>query len=270
MRETLASCSALFAAEDRKIIAGGLREPLPALQLVRSAGAPSPQPCWSPARRTFDMEQCVYEPDLKLGLLAARRGKRGHLTESAGGAAPRPQLAPSASIIGASPCPQNPSAFSIRPAVSERQRAIASGSGISGSTAWHGATVSHRDQARRRRAAQRLLLRAPVDQQSQYTAQWTCSRVMGLICCLATGRSRNTPVAATLRATAMPAAIRYFCICPLFPDCILCFLRQSAMPDGPFMVAVDLDGIIVNSRRPLIWYAKEFSAMAQSPTAKAI
>ena len=42
------------------------------------------------------------------------------------------------------------------------------------------------------------------------------------------------------------------------------------MPDGPFMVAVDPDGIIVNSRRPLIWYPKEFSAMAQSPTAKAI
>jgi hypothetical protein len=35
------------------------------------------------------------------------------------------------------------------------------------------------------------------------------------------------------------------------------------MPHGPFMVAVDPDGIIVNSQRSLIVYPKEFSAMAQ-------
>jgi hypothetical protein len=32
---------------------------------------------------------------------------------------------------------------------------------------------------------------------------------------------------------------------------------------GPFMAAVDPDGIIVNSQRPMILYPKEFSAMAQ-------
>jgi hypothetical protein len=39
---------------------------------------------------------------------------------------------------------------------------------------------------------------------------------MGRICCLATGRSRNTPVAATLIATAMPAEIRYFIFIALY------------------------------------------------------
>jgi hypothetical protein len=35
------------------------------------------------------------------------------------------------------------------------------------------------------------------------------------------------------------------------------------VPHGPFMVAVDPNGIIVNSQRPMILYPKEFSAMAQ-------
>src|SRR5262245_12714191 len=82
-----------------------------------------------------------------------------------------------------------------------------------------------------RRRAGAVSLSAPVDQQSRYTAQWTCprgsSRMMGRICCLAIGRSRNTPVAATLIATGMPAAIRYLIfICPLLPDFILPPLRR--------------------------------------------
>jgi hypothetical protein len=51
---------------------------------------------------------------------------------------------------------------------------------------------------------------------------------------------------------------------PMTPTQVTLFMAHGLfMPHGPFMVAVDPDGIIVNSQRPLILYPKEFSAMAQ-------
>ena len=38
----------------------------------------------------------------------------------------------------------------------------------------------------------------------------------------------------------------------------------SLVTNGPFMTAVDPDGVIVSSKRPLVLYPQEYSAMAQS------